>query len=188
MYGSQADLDSMDQVIALSRYDDDPRPAYYGVDAVDPDEESAAALRETFGPLLTCLEQRWLIWLSVGSGSKAPVGFAQSPRDVLGEGWLLAGAADLVVGQRYNRIQVQVLSWRATIGAIATATGNTPVYVTIVADRYDDAGRRVDRLLGDRCRIEDAEARGDWYSVEIEVDGEWRWWSALEPDGGPLRG
>lgn len=180
MYDSQEDLDSMDLVLEREEEERAGGPMYYAVEPVEADEASVAALREKFGPY----GQGWLVW--VGDVDVAmPGGFVHPP----GDGFGLAGGADRVVCGRGGVIGVAAVLYPrvSTILAIARAIrggASWPAlrYVTLVADRFDEVGRRVERIAGERCAFGPVDLGGGDLSVEAEAHGGRRWWRVLEDD------
>lgn len=183
MFDSQDDLDRMDRVMEELEEERAGAPLYYAVDPVVGDEVSLAALRAAFGPDLRFAEQGWLVWIA-DVDVAAPAGFVHPP----GDGFELAGGADRVVCERGGIIGVAAAFYprASTIKAIATAIRRGDLswpalrYVTLVADRFDEAGRRVERITGERCAFGRVDLGGAKVSMEAEACGGRRWWLVPE--------
>ncbi|MGK5677577.1 hypothetical protein [Actinoplanes sp. URMC 104] len=51
-------------------------------------------------------------------------------------------------------------------------------YVTVVADRFDEAGMRVERAVAQRAMVQPLEVQLDWFSCDVDAShGQLRWWS-----------
>lgn len=154
--------------------------SYYSVEPAVPDPATAAALRAEFGPRLSYFEQGWLLWVAAASDAAAPVGFLDAP----GDGFVLAGPADLVVCEGGDRIRIETTAFRPTLRVVAEAVivfADRPGlvrYLTLVADRFDQDGRRVERVVGQRCTLQPIDVSGEWDSVEAEAREERQWWSS----------
>lgn len=139
------------------------------VEPVNPGEVTATLLRRVFGSALDFREQGWLLYLADGE-QEFTDGFTAAPV------WpfLFAGPVDVVVvdswmqpadpvwvqnelGQQVAvRIRLTVDNCSRTMLTIGRRLAEQR-YVSLVADRFDERGRRVQRVVGIRCTAEPVE-------------------------------
>jgi hypothetical protein len=186
---------------------------------VEADGEAAGMLRSAFGVDLKCRWQRWLLYLTQGADEPpAQLGLAARPAaayagpldrvtvETQTEPPVLSGGEDeitacirMVAGA--DRDTMRVLARQASV------VGKPWVgrYVSIVADRYDERGLRVERVAGSRCMVRpfEVEYQPPWlndpvqrrlfqpmvWSVEVRpCDGLWWWAPAGRTAGGGADG
>lgn len=161
---------------------------------VEPDPGTAALLLRTFGAAREG-EQRWLLYLAEGS-VEPPAEFGSAPAvplvyagpldEVQAGSELEVQAAQLLGADDGDRVRVRVRLaadrwWQTSESLWRRATvAERPMmcrYVSLVADRFDAAGMRVERVAGARCTVLPFELgkRLGWV-VDVEpLDGLW-WW------------
>lgn len=164
------------------------------VGPVEPNPETAALLLRTFGRVMPGV-RRWLLYLAEGS-VEPPEEFGSAPAGRLEYAGPLdevAVASELEAQVRAmpgaddgDRIWVRVRlvadrEWQ-TMGVLQrllTVEG-APLaarYVSLVADRFDAAGMRVERVAGVHCKVLPFELgeRLGWVVDVDPLDGLW-WW------------
>jgi hypothetical protein len=179
---------------------------------VEPGERTAVLLRRVFGERLAYLEQGWLVYLAEGSQSP-PAWFGDEPCQPGGSWFRYMGPADRVLlGSEVTSGSVEVLGedrqvearvrlvvdneWRTVRNVLrqvrVESDPSAARYVSLVVDRFDKRGWRVERIGASRCRAEPVELPGrEGQSVEFTpFDGLW-WWGApsgLAGAGGTVSG
>ena len=171
---------------------------------VEADEVTGQRLRVVFGQRLAYLEQGWLLYLA--EGAQSPPAW---PDDPVAEPFLFAGPADQVLlrseyelisevvtvlddVQRRVAARVRVVAddqWRTMRYLNRQVLAPDPWaarYVSLVADRFDERGWRVERIAAARCRADPFELLDGATAVELTpYEGLW-WWGA--PPGSLLAG
>ncbi len=159
---------------------------------------------------LDFVEQRWLLYAA--EGTVPPDFMFTAAPDVPGAGFVFAGPLDQVVlrsefepapavflGDEVGEVAARMRlvdaegGWRTmrVLDGLLQVEGSPTAarYVSLVADRFDDRGWRVERVAGARCTSEPLRLIGRSPLIAVEFtprDGLW-WWGDV-PSESPMRG
>ncbi len=142
-------LSGLDRPLALRSVEVRPDP-------VEPDPPTAALLRAEF-PRLSYRDEGWLLWVCAEPQALDP---GLTFTDPVPSRFTSLGAVDRVSRPDEATVRVQGLVWRTTLRHLLDVVQDPgpPVnllrYVTVVADRFDDAGRRCARLVAVRAAVQ----------------------------------
>jgi hypothetical protein len=159
-------------------------------------------LRLVFGQRLAYLEQGWLLYLSTDEAGP-PAALAVDPDAGDASPFMFAGPVDLVQlrsevaaltwvrpGDVDQQIEARIRlviddGWRTwrILRRVVEVEGRPAAgrYVSLVADRFDERGQRVERIVGVRCKTEPFELTGSGVVGELIPFGGLWWWGQMRP-------
>jgi hypothetical protein len=158
------------------------------VQPTEPDEVTATLLRSVFGPKLTYLEQGWLLFLAEGTEEPPTTGFGAAPGTAVTWPFLFVGPLDQVTVSVDSAQPVSMRlagdwQWRTMrILRREVLVPGQPMagrYVSLLADRFDERGRRVERVAATRCAVgpfDSCGTSGTRTVADVTSRGALWWW------------
>jgi hypothetical protein len=124
----------------------------------------------------------WLLWTAAGDlavHEQVPTRFDEPVLAV----FQLGGEAESVLQGTGEVIVVESRAGQSAVRALYDASGAPgPAgllslrYISVVADRYDEHGFRVERAVGARCKVSGMRWEGDAVAMDVEPTSSLRWW------------
>lgn len=174
---SQEDLDQLGLLRDWHRYGDVAQ--FYSTEPVEADPVSAEALRAAYGPRLAFLDQMWLLWVAV-ERVDTPLSMVTAPDPAC---FARMGPVDRVVCEGFDVIRVsEARPWSSIWPDILwpIVGGDLRMrYLTVLADRYDERGMRIERVVGRRCTTEPLDLSEDRLTVVLRARAGRDWWADL---------